>query len=52
MAVDGTMGKRRGRKTWNTWCVMDDMRKLGLKDSQDQARWRSLNFGNRIILHR
>ena len=40
LKIDGVRGKGRGRKTWNE-CVMDDMKKFGLRviDAQDRASW-------------
>jgi hypothetical protein len=37
LKIDGARGKGRGRKTWNE-CVMDDMRKFGLKAIDAQYR--------------
>ena len=48
MIVEGERGRGRGRKTWKE-CVMDDMRKMGLRkeDAQDRKVWRSGILGNR-----
>ena len=42
LEVDGRLGKSRPRKTWME-CVVDDMRKVGLKreDAQFRSTWKA-----------
>ena len=49
MVVGGVRERGRGRKTWSE-CVLDDMKRIGLKkkNAQDRAKWKGAISGNRL----